>query len=174
MKQPQKKSKPVKRRRRKSSDGSALGILFLLGMGALSAVNFNAGMLILLGLLPTIVLGFTGKGEYKSDKMICVALANSAGVMMLLPEVWSNSASFEATLFNFNTWVIMWGASAIGYALIYVGPMLAALILQSLAQDRIKKINAQRQELVEMWGTDVIPEKDDGKVDFGARPRRPL
>lgn len=174
MKQPKKKGGPGYRRRRKSNDSNALGIFFVVGMGALAAVKFNAAMLILLGLLPTIVLGITGKGEYKSDKMICVALANCSGVMMMLPDVWSNTSNIEATLFNFNTWVIMWGASAIGYALIYVGPMLAALILQSLAQDRIKKINAQRQELVEMWGTDVIPEKDDGKVDFGARPRRPL
>jgi cbb3-type cytochrome oxidase subunit 1 len=143
-------------------------------MAGLAAVQFEAAMLILLGLLPTIVLGLTGKGEYKAERLQCVSMANFSGIIMIIPEVWNKPSAFEGVIFSLNSWVIMWGSAAIGYALIYVGPMIAAIVLQSLSQDRIKKINAQRQELVEVWGTDVLGDKDEGKVDFGPRPKRPL
>jgi hypothetical protein len=171
--QPNKKGAAHKRRK-KSGDTNAGGILFVIFVGALAAVKFNVAMLLLFGLLPTLVLGITGKGAFKAERMQCVALANIAGVIMLIPEVWTNPNAFERVIFDFKNWIIMWGSAAIGYALIYIGPMIAAIVMQSLAQDRVKKINSQRQELVEMWGTDVLGDKDDDKVDFGRGPRRPL
>jgi len=57
--------------------------------------------------------------------------------------------------------VAMFGSAAIGYALIYVGPMVASFVLQSLNQDRVKKITQQRQALVDLWGHEVLGDKDE-------------
>ena len=53
------------------------------------------------------------------------------------------------------------GSSRFGYALIYIGPHIAAIVLQGLSQDRLKQIAAQRQALIEQWGHEVLGDKDD-------------
>jgi len=173
-------NKPVKRRvpprRRKSSgDASATGIIFLVALILLGFFSKESAMLVAVGILPTLVLAFTGKGDNKTRRVVTVGLTNSAGILLLLGEVWSNPGSFERIIISPNNWIIMWGSAAIGYALNYVGPMIAAIVIQGLAQDRIKNINQQKQDLVELWGHDVLGNKDDNKPDLGIRqPRRPI
>lgn len=162
------------RRRRGSGDSNAFGILFIILLVVLGFINMNAAMLLTLGLLPTVVLGFTGKGDNKTQRMLSVAFANGAGVVVLFVDVWNSPSVFESLIMSPNTWVIMWGAAVIGYALNYVGPMIAAMIMQGLAQDRIKNINQQKQELVELWGHEVLGGKDDDKPDLGMSSRRPI
>ena len=63
----------------------------------------------------------------------------------------------------------MGGAAGFGYALIFVGPMIAAFAVQMLAQERTKSIIQQKQALVELWGTDVLGSKDDEPVASKSR-----
>lgn len=129
-------------------------------------------MLVAVGLLPTIVLGFTGKGSHKGQRTMCVGLTNSAGIIILLGDLWNQPGGLDDMLVNLNTWIIMWGGAAIGYALNFVGPLIASIILQGMAQDRIKNINQQKQELLELWGHEVLG-SDDKKPDLGTAGRRP-
>jgi len=165
---------PVRRRpppRRRGNDNtSASGIFLLIGLIILAVVKPQAAMLVAVGLLPTIVLGFTGKGSHKGQRTLCVGLTNSAGIVILLGDLWSNSIGLDDMLINLNTWIIMWGGAAIGYALNYVGPLIASMILQGMAQDRIKNINQQKQDLLELWGHEVIS-NDDKKPDLGVGGR---
>jgi len=170
------KVKPTKRRpppRRRSSNTNASGIFFIIVLMVLAIINQQAAMLVAVGLLPTIVLGFTAKGSHKSQRMMCVGLTNSAGIVILLGDVWSNTVAFESLIVDLNTWIVMWGAASIGYALNFVGPMIAAMILQGMAQDRVKNINQQKQELLELWGHEVMG-SDDDKAGVGSNLRRPV
>jgi hypothetical protein len=170
-----KQKKPIKRvnpRRRRSGDSNGLGIFFIIGLVILAFFKTDVAMLIALGLIPTIVLGFTGKGTHKTQRMMTVGLANLAGIIMLVADVWSGAVNFDQIITGADSWIIMWGSAAIGYALNYVGPMIAAIVMQGLAQDRIKNINQQKQELVELWGHEVLGNNDE-KPDLGfIKPRR--
>jgi len=160
------KKRPV---RKQGSGGQASGpaILFLLALLGIGFANTNAAILLAIGLLPTLVLAFTAKGEFKSKRIACVAFANLAGVVALLGDVWSRPDAFASVVTSMSSWVVMWGGASLGYALIFVGPMIAAVILQGLSEDRIKNINQQRQELIDLWGHDVAASANDKNTKPG-------
>jgi hypothetical protein len=142
---------------------------------AVGLFSREAAGLAVIGLAPTIVLGMTGKGVHKTEKLQCVGFMNIAGVLPFMAQVMSRPDDFIYVVANPINLVAMFGAAAVGYALIYVGPMLAAMVLQSLSQERIKNINQQRQALVELWGAEVIPEKGETEEepDWAKAPIRP-
>lgn len=159
--------KPVIRRRRAPRrEISAFGPLLVFGIMVTAVVNYHAAIVAVIGLVPTIVLGFTGRGEHKSQRLQCVGFANLAGVLPFIPLVVARNDSQVVISDIFNI-VAMFGSAAIGYALIYVGPMIASYILQSLNQDRVKKIAQQRQALMDMWGHEVLGDKDE---EIGSKP----
>lgn len=147
---------------------SAFGPILIFGLIVTAVINHHAALVAVIGLVPTIVLGFTGRGDHKSQRLQCVGFTNLAGVVPFIPLVVARNDSQVVVGDIFNI-VAMFGSAAIGYALIYVGPMVASYILQSLNQDRAKKIVQQRQALVDMWGHEVLGDKDDEAV-----PKVPL
>ncbi len=156
-----KQKKPALRKRRNpQQEFSAFGPLLLFGLLAAALFSPNAAIVAAVGLVPTIVLGFTGRGVHKGARLQCVGFANLAGVLPFIPQVLARNDAQVVVGDIFNI-VAMFGSAAIGYALIYVGPMVASYVLQSLNQDRLKKIAQQRQSLVEMWGHEVLGDKDD-------------
>lgn len=156
-----KKKSTFHRRRRPRQEMSGFGPLLLIGMSALALYDYNAAIIAAVGIVPTIVLGFTGKGEYKSQRLQCVAFANLGGTIPFVAESMSGRMPIERYIGDPITLVAMWGGAAIGYALIYVGPLVAAYVLQSMNQDRLKKIAQQRQGLLELWGSEVLGDKDE-------------
>lgn len=158
-----KKAPVVRRRRARQQEMSGFGPLMLIAISALALFNHHAAIITVVGIVPTIVLGFTGKGEYKAQRLQCVAFANLAGTMPFAGQAISRSLSWEMIIGDVINLVAMWGGAAIGYALIYVGPLVAAFILQAMNQDRLKKIAQQRQALIELWGSDVLGDKDEPK-----------
>jgi len=170
--QPVVRKRPPPRRRR-SGNSSGPGAFLVIGLVVLAVIKPPAALLVAVGLLPTIVLGFTGKGSHKGQRTMCVGLTNFAGIIILLGDLWSQPGMLDDMLVNLNTWIIMWGGAAIGYALNFVGPLIASMILQGMAQDRIKNINQQKQELLELWGHEVLS-TDDNKPDLGMTGRRPI
>lgn len=156
-----KKTKPpVIRRRRQRQEMSAFGPLLFIGLAAVALFSWQTAALIAFGLVPTIVLAFTGKGQNKSLRLQCVGFANLGGVIAFAPQVWQRPGQLMAIITDPINLVMMWGSASLGYALIYVGPIVATHVLQGMAQDRIKNIAQQRQALVEAWGPDVLGEKE--------------
>lgn len=164
--------KPVRRRRQNQGSGGAIGILFVLLLTVIVVINREAAMLIVIGLIPTLVLGITGKGDFKAERMQSVALANMSGVLLLLASVWSKSNGFEELISNPTNWIIMWGSAAIGYALNFVGPMIAVMILQNMVKERLKAMQQQRQELIDLWGPEVLGEKQEKPQQKFISPRQ--
>jgi len=162
-----KQKKPALRRRRKpQQEFSAFGPLLVFGLAGLFLFSSDAALVVAVGLVPTIVLGFTGRGAHKGPRLQCVGFANLGGVLPFIPQVLARNDAQVVIGDIFNI-VAMFGSAAIGYALIYVGPMVASYVLQSLNQDRVKKIAQQRQSLVDMWGHDVLGDKDDDVAPKG-------
>jgi len=148
------------RRRNKRQEINPFIPLMFVSLIAVALFSAEAAGVAVVGLAPTIVLGLTGKGVNKSEKLQCVGFMNIAGVLPFLSQVISRESDFSFIVSDPINLVAMFGAAAAGYALVYVGPMVAAIVLQSLAQERIKSINQQRQALIDLWGHDVIGDKD--------------
>lgn len=163
---------PIVRRRRQRQEVSAFGPLFFTGLAAIGFISWQVAVLVAFGLVPTIVLAFTGKGSNKSLRLQCVTFANLSGVIAFVPQVWSRPTQLEAIVTDPINLVMMWGSASIGYMLIYVGPIVATHILQGMAQDKIKQITQQRQALVEAWGPEVLGDKDDAPKPNHIRPKK--
>jgi len=167
---------PMRMRRRlnQRQEISAFGPLLVAGLIGLAIASLNAVAVAIVGLAPTIVLGLTAKGVNKSERVQCVGFMNIAGVIPFIATVMDQPRELMFIISNPINLATMYGASAVGYALIHVGPMVAAIVLQSLAQERIKTLNQQRQALIEQWGADVIGDKDDPEAEPSwAQGRRP-
>ncbi len=157
-----KKSPGIPKRRRPPSEASGFAPLLLIGLTALALFSIDAAIIMVIGIVPTIVLGFTGKGEHKAERLQCVGFSNVGGVIPFIPQAMSRG--WEFMIGDIINIVLMFGSAAIGYALVYVGPMVAAFILQGLNQDRLKKIAQQRQALVDAWSHEVLGDKEDEAV----------
>ncbi len=156
----EKKKRVVRRRRRSQEEMSGFGPLLVLAIAGLAFYSLDAAILALVGVVPTIVLGFTGKGEYRAEKLQCVGFSNFAGVIPFLPQ--AASRGWEAVILgDLITILLMFGSAAIGYALVYVGPMVAAFVQQGMNEDRLKKIAQQKQALVDLWSHEVLGEKEE-------------
>ncbi|NVJ99674.1 MAG: hypothetical protein HWE25_16105 [Alphaproteobacteria bacterium] len=155
----------MRRRMNRRQEVSMFGPLLFASLIGLAIFSPSGAGLALIGLAPTIVLGLTAKGPNKSERTQCVGFMNIAGTMPFLAQVIArpNDLMFVAT--NPINLATMYGAGAVGYALVYVGPMVAAMVMQSMAQERIKNINQQKQALIELWGPEVIGDKDGGEEE---------
>ncbi|MCJ9427594.1 hypothetical protein [Kordiimonas marina] len=173
--QPKKAPMRQRRRRKPTSEIGGLAPLVVVGLIGISMFKLAVAGLLLIGLLPTFVLGITGRGEHKNYKLQCVAFANIAGVLPFVRQVWDHPRELMQTVIDPLVVVIMFGSAAIGYALIYVGPMVAAVVLQSLAQERLKTLSQQRTTLVEAWGPEVLGAAPSGdEPDWANKtPKRP-
>ncbi|WP_262691058.1 hypothetical protein [Kordiimonas aestuarii] len=149
--------KPMKmRRRRPQQEMNGFLPLLFIALVALALFSWQVSVLFLVGLAPSLVLGVTGKGVHKTEKLQCVGFSNIAGIIPFAMQVWSRPRDFSMIVSDPINLVAMFGSAAIGYALIYVGPMVAAQILQVMAQDKLKTIAQQRQALLELWGPEVL------------------
>ena len=156
----EKKKAVVRRRRRSSEEMSGFGPLLIIGVAAVAFYSIDAAIVALVGIVPTIVLGFTGKGLYKAERLQCVGFSNIAGVLPFLQQAKMRGWEF-VILGDMVSILLMFGSAAIGYALVYVGPMVAAFVLQGMNEDRLKKISQQKQNLVDLWSHEVLGEKEE-------------
>ena len=148
---------PMKMRRRRPQ-GEMNGFFPLLFVGLLMVTLFSwqVAVLFIVGLLPTMVLALTGKGAHKAQKLQCVGFSNITGILPFAMQLWDRPRDLSVVVFDPINLVAMLGSAAIGYALLYVGPMIAAQVLQVMAQDKLKQLTQQRQALLELWGPEVL------------------
>ena len=127
-----------------------LGILLL----ALVAYNTAVAVLVALGIVPTLVMAFTATGRQAAAKTQVILLCNIAGILMAVHNILAQGA--RASLLDVNQLAVAYAAAAMGYVLIFVGPIVAALVLQTLAQDRLRGLMKQRQTLIDQWGPELL------------------
>lgn len=166
--------RPVRRRRKSGGDEGGVLILVLIGFAALFAFEYRVAALVAVGIIPSIVMSLTDRRAHKSARIQCVLLTNLSGVVPFAMKVMDQPTIWQSIIMDAFTMVAMWGSAALGYILLYVGPIVASIVLQAMSQDKLKSISQQRQELVEMWGSEVLgepeqkPKPDDGFI----RPKR--
>ena len=152
--------KPTRRRRSSGDEGGFL-ILVVIALLATLVIEARAAAVVVVGIIPTLVMSFTDQHKMKSARIQCVSLLNLSGVTPFAFQVYQNPTIWQEVFVQPVTMVVMWGSAAVGYLLLYVGPIVASIILQALAQDKLKNIMQQRTELIEQWGTEVLGDQEE-------------
>jgi hypothetical protein len=153
------KSGPGKKGAGKGGGGVRF-ILIMIVMGAL--VPFGAPTLLLcLGFLPTLVALFTDTDPGKPS-LTAIGFLNVAGVAPFIIELWQKGQTLENAIHIMRqpaTWLIMFGAAAIGQLLLYAVPTAIAMLTVSRMEARLRTLREGLQHLQAIWGPDVAGAK---------------
>lgn len=152
-------ARPRLRRRVVQQDMPNMLPLFLIAIGLLAIFQWQVSALFFVFMVPTFVMSFTALDARKNERVLCVGLMNIAGIMPFAMEVWDYPARFEFVASNVINIAVMLGSASMGYLLLWIGPIIAAIVLQALAADKIKALTSKRKSFVEEWGPEVLGDK---------------
>lgn len=151
------------RMRRVPSVGARLMPLFLLLVAGLAIFSMPAATLLCLGMIPTIVIVYTATGIYAGLKAQVVGLSNFAGVLAAISG--PSQQVMNPPVFDTYGLALAFAGAALGYILVFMGPVVAAIVLQSFSQERLRQLTKQRQTLIEQWGGDILASPAETKPD---------
>lgn len=140
----------------------SLGMPILLvaaSSGALLMVfALPAFVLSLVGLMPSLLALATDDTQDRNASR-CVVSMNLAGVIpiaVLAASAGNDMAEAMKMLTNPYVWLIMYGAAASGWGLLWLGPILAEGVVNQLVERENKKLQTRQRDLVAEWGRGVL------------------
>ncbi|MFQ5971024.1 MAG: hypothetical protein ACE5Q3_01745 [Alphaproteobacteria bacterium] len=151
--------------RREASGGRVVGY-GLLCVAALTLVFAPPIFIVAVaGMAPTAAAYVTDRepGRYA---VISVGAMNFVGVAPFLGEAWAGTRTFHAAFALLSdplTWLTMYGAAALGWALLAVMPCVAAAYLRIALEARRQRLLGRQAALVDEWGRGVAS-REDGNV----------
>lgn len=150
----------AKRPSRSSGGGGAIMLLVLLAPAGL--MMMPTSVLVLAGLAPTFVAYLIDRDPEKSAA-ITVGAMNLCGVAPFVVRLWQRGHEMAVTLRMLadpGTWLVMFGAAAIGWLMYFFIPQIVAAFITLRNQTRIKELEERRSLLVADWGTEVMGKPD--------------
>jgi hypothetical protein len=142
---------------RKASGGRSImtGILLL----PVVVVLFPSTIVLLAGMVPSVVAYFVDRtgGKYLA---ITVALLNFCGTLLGLTRLWQQGQTLDAGLRIATDplhWLVSYGAAAGGWLIYLSIPPILAIYYTSISTNRIEALKRKQAELVETWGSEVVP-----------------
>ncbi|WCL53769.1 hypothetical protein [Gimibacter soli] len=149
--------------RRAPSVGARLMPLFMLLVAGLAVFNMPVAALLCFGMIPTIVIVYTATGIYAGLKAQIVGLSNLAGVLAAIAG--PSQQVMNPPVFDTYGLALAFAGAAFGYGLVFMGPIVAAVVLQSFSQERLRQLTKQRQTLIEQWGGEILVSPVETKPD---------
>ncbi len=151
-------------RKKARGTGSPKGLRhFLLfvgyaAFGALLLFEPTMAALIVVGLAPSLVALFFDHGAFRRPRLITLCCFNLAGFLPYFARLLSahdRVGEFFSMITDIYVWAVIYGATALGAGLLWIGPFLAAIVLQALNDERIKEVEKRQLALVKEWGAEV-------------------
>ena len=135
-----------------------LTVLSILG-GVLLKMNF---IFFFVGMLPAMVAYIV---DHDKNKYIfsTVAALNFAGVFPYMVDIFMQGGTFgavEAKLSDMVVWLVMYGSAAMGWAVVFASPVIAAAILEGVYAGRILHMESLQAKSVEEWGEEIMEHKE--------------
>lgn len=150
------KSKDKKGGRAKKKGRSRMLTLLLLLLPA-ALVVLPTTMIFSVGMIPTIVAYLIDRDAEKPAPIIVGGL-NFCGCMPFAIMLWQQGHGMSVAmkmLANPVTWLVMYGAAALGWAFYYgIPPAVANAEIRS-AEKRVEELRMKKSELVQQWGPEV-------------------
>ena len=126
--------------------------------GVLLLFEPTMAALIVVGLAPSLVALFFDHGAFRRPRLITLCCFNLAGFLPYFARLLSahdQVGEFFSMITDIYVWAVIYGATALGAGLLWVGPFLAAIVLQALNDERIKEVEKRQLALVKEWGAEV-------------------
>lgn len=153
------------RGRKRGGGGGAIMLLVLLAPAGL--MMMPTSVLVLAGLAPTFVAYLIDRDPEKSAA-ITVGAMNLCGVAPFVVRLWQRGHEMAVTLRMLadpGTWLVMFGAAAIGWLMYFFIPQIVAAFITLRNQTRIKELEERRSLLVADWGAEVMGKPDPDKAE---------
>jgi len=153
--------------RRRGGGGGALLLLLLLAPAGL--MMMPTSVLVLAGLAPTFVAYLIDRDPEKSAALTVGAM-NLCGIAPFVVRLWQRGHEMGITLQMLadpGTWLIMFGAAAIGWLLYFFIPQIVAAIISLRNEAKIKELEERRGLLIADWGPEIMGKGDDKPEPVG-------
>lgn len=138
--------------------------LLLLPVGV---IILPTSALVLAGMTPTFVAMFVDRDPEKSAALTVGAM-NLCGVAPYIVRLWQHghtlAFSFQM-LATPSTWLVMFGAAAIGWMMYFFIPQIVTAIIALRSQSKIKELEEKRALLIADWGTDIMAKPDPDRAE---------
>lgn len=144
----------TKRKRRKRG-GNLWTFLLLIVPAAL--VVMATTVLFIIGMIPTAV-AFVIDRDPEKPAPITVGALNFCGCLPFAIDLWMRGNTLAALgkmLTNPVSWLIMYGAAAVGWAFYFGIPPMVASAEVMRAEKRVAELRQKKAELVGSWGPEV-------------------
>jgi hypothetical protein len=147
-------------KRRRSGAAVTFAVLAVLGL-ALAALPLC--ILVLAGTLPTAVAVIVDRhrGRYLART---VGAMNFAGVVPGALRLWEAGITFqslEQVIGSPYSWLVMYGAAAIGWVLYFCVPPVVAMVLEVKVDETKRRLEARAKALIDEWGEEVTGQKSE-------------
>jgi hypothetical protein len=143
-------------------------IILMILIGAL--VPFCLPSIILfVGMAPTLVALFT-ETDRRGSSVAAVGAMNAAGIVPFIIDLWSKGQTMGNAIFILQdpqTWLVMFGAAAVGQLILFAVPQAIASMTAARAETRIELLKENLELLKMTWGPDVATTKPMEKVMRG-------
>ncbi len=131
-------------------------LLTFVGVVA-AAIEFPTFIILACGMPPALVAALIDDkpGRHAST---CVSAATLAGMVPILISLWMGDNSIVMAMMLMSdvyVWFGMYGATAVGWMLVWACPLAAEIGLAISATHRIYKLRSYQKQLIEEWG-DVV------------------
>lgn len=151
--------------------GRSRMLTFLLLLLPAALVVLPTTMIFGVGMIPTIVAYMIDRDPEKPAPIIVGGL-NFCGCMPFAIMLWQQGHGMSIAmkmLANPLTWLVMYGAAALGWAFYYgIPPAVANAEIRS-AEKRVEELRMTKSELVQQWGPEVAGDAfEDGDGDENA------
>jgi hypothetical protein len=126
-------------------------------------------MFLLVGMIPTIVTLFTDT-DRRGSSVAAVGTMNAAGLTPFIIDLWQKGQTPEHALMILRapeTWLVMFGAAAVGKLILFAIPQAIASASLARAETRMKILKDNLELLKATWGPDVATTKPLDKVVRG-------
>lgn len=132
-------------------------LVYIVLVILLALVLSFATLLVLLGMLPTFVARYVDQGADKNHSRV-IGACNLAGVLPYLSDVIKKGITSDLVydmLFNPQVWLVMYGAAAFGWALVWLFPKAVHFLLEIVQGNSVSMLKAKQQQIVDEWGSEV-------------------
>jgi len=136
--------------------GGRIG-LFLIVPTVLGVAAFPLFVLLVAGLVPTVVAAVVDRNP-RRYLTVAVALTNLAGVVAPAVSLFAHDmtlAALQHVLTDGRTWLTMYSAATMGWAINWAMPTVGRFILDMRADASERQLRKRAEHLVEEWGSEV-------------------
>ena len=168
-KKPAEAAAPAAGKKEGVKKGGVFGMILLMTIFGAALPFIYPTVFLLVGMVPTIVTMLTTNDRQGSAAMAVGAL-NFAGILPFVIELWQKGQTIGnayAILSAPETWLVMFGAAAVGQLILFAVPQAIASATTARSEARVKLLKENLERLKAVWGPDVATTKPLAKVMRG-------